>query len=485
MMNESIQQMNPINDLPIEILCEIFSRSVDQSSARVLMQPNTQIAPMLLCQVCAAWRALVLSTPPLWSHLRFELPLNWHSNGRPYTWDREAFLRRLEWLRWWRGNLALIAPYLQIELRRGDNSHNRLGRLSKPTSVFLLELMSSAQYLSVGRLYRYLVQRRREAGYVVRIHPRAHTIVSTLDPRSDFDETDSYNQYLTSVLTQTRSTLRHVVVENIGKLRPHEFENPLNNWSTLTHLSIHPVIMHLNAWSAFIRSLNALQSGSFSLRLLDNDVGVYVSPPIGTLPCLSVLHVSVSTFPCRATGQYPLKAIFDNLRLPALHTLSLKSQAMSWHNSTAITEVHAALLSAPALTTLALGILFLGDLVYNSAPKDLGLAPIRSDVEPLAAYAPRLEHISFVMATPIRRGAFSFVGRVFAPSRWLDLKNAESTIREVTFVASLGEPPDDLAAELLDRNLLLSEVRGFVKDETTVAFEDEDPVEVCRAVWGW
>ncbi|KAF8173613.1 hypothetical protein BJ912DRAFT_991772 [Pholiota molesta] len=248
MINESIQQMNPINDLPIEILCEVFSRSVDQSSARVLMQPNTKIAPMLLCQVCATWRALVLSTPPLWSHLRFELPLNWHSNGRPYAWDRKAFLRRLEWLRWWRGNLALIAPYLQIELRRGDNSHNRLGRLSKPTSEFLLELMSSAQYLSVGRLYRYLVQRRREAGYVVRIHPRAHTIVSTLDPRSDFDDTDTYNQYLTSVLTQTRSTLRHLVVENIGKLRPQEFENPLNNWSTLTHLSIHPSMFpHLSA----------------------------------------------------------------------------------------------------------------------------------------------------------------------------------------------------------------------------------------------
>ncbi|KAF8186747.1 hypothetical protein BJ912DRAFT_970611 [Pholiota molesta] len=159
---------------------------------------------------------------------------------------------------------------------------------------------------------------------------------------------------------------------------------------------------------------------------------------------------------------------------------------MTWHNSTAITEVHAALLSAPALTKLALGILFLGDLVYNSAPKDLGLEPIRSDVEPLAAYAPRLEHISFAMATPIRRrGAFFFIGRVFAPSHWLDLKNAESTIREVTFVASLGEPPDDLAAELLDRNLLLSEVRMLVKDEMTIGFEDEEPVEVCRALWGW
>ncbi|KAF8186759.1 hypothetical protein BJ912DRAFT_851984, partial [Pholiota molesta] len=104
MIDESSQPKSPINDLPIEILCEIFSRCVDQS----FMQPNTKIAPMSLCHVCATWRAVVLSIPNLWSHLRFELPLNWHPNGRPFTWDRDAFFRRLEWLRWWKGNLGSI-----------------------------------------------------------------------------------------------------------------------------------------------------------------------------------------------------------------------------------------------------------------------------------------------------------------------------------------------------------------------------------------
>ncbi|KAF8173617.1 hypothetical protein BJ912DRAFT_859202, partial [Pholiota molesta] len=65
-MDKSCPPHSPINDIPTEILCEIFSRCVDQSSARVLMQPNTKIAPMLLCQVCATWRAIILSTPPLW-----------------------------------------------------------------------------------------------------------------------------------------------------------------------------------------------------------------------------------------------------------------------------------------------------------------------------------------------------------------------------------------------------------------------------------
>ncbi|KAF8173652.1 hypothetical protein BJ912DRAFT_1078152 [Pholiota molesta] len=75
MINESNPPRIPMYELPYEILWEIFSRFVDQSSARVVMQPNTKIAPILLCQVCAPWRAVVLSTPALWAHLRFDLPV--------------------------------------------------------------------------------------------------------------------------------------------------------------------------------------------------------------------------------------------------------------------------------------------------------------------------------------------------------------------------------------------------------------------------
>ncbi|KAF8186719.1 hypothetical protein BJ912DRAFT_1143795 [Pholiota molesta] len=121
MIIQSSRPRNRINDLPTEILCEIFARCVDQSSARVLMQPNTKIAPMLLCQVCATWRAMALSIPPLWSHIRFSLPINWHYK-QPFTWDQEMFTRRLEWLRWWRRNLGAMAPYLQVQLRRKEGA---------------------------------------------------------------------------------------------------------------------------------------------------------------------------------------------------------------------------------------------------------------------------------------------------------------------------------------------------------------------------
>jgi hypothetical protein len=491
-MNELSPTRSPINELPIEILCKIFSHCVDQSIAHVLMQPNATIAPMLLCQVCANWRAVALSEPSLWSHLRFELPLNWHSNGHLFTWDPEVFVRRLEWLKWWKRNLRSTAPYLQVELRQTIGSHYRRGRLSKSALEFLLELTSSAQYISIGRLYRYLVQRRTEAGYVVQVHPNAHTIVAIWSSESVLEGNDARHQYLTSVLTQTHSTLRHLVIEHT-QLRREDLANPLHKWSTLTHLSMHSMCLELNTWFSFIRSLRALQSGSFHLGLTDNDIETYVRPPVSTLPYAFSLDISASVVNWRATGQNPLKAVFDNLRLPALRTLSLASDLADtvWRDSPAITVVHAALLSAPAITKLSLGLYFLGGQAYNSRPEHFGRTPIRSDIEPLVTYAPRLESLTFMMESPLRRhGGFQFIERVFASSRWLDLKSPTSTIKEVILMWFTLQEDDsdseiDMVAERVDRGLLVSEVRRLVKDEVTVRFEEKESAEVRRAAWGW
>ncbi|KAF8173633.1 hypothetical protein BJ912DRAFT_71534 [Pholiota molesta] len=466
MLNESRQPRSPINELPTEILCEIFSRCVDQSSAGVLMQPNTQIAPMLLCHVCATWRAVVLSIPPFWSHLRFELPLNWHHNGHPFTGDQELFVRRVEWLRWWRRNLREMAPYLKIELRRkvgAKGADYQRGRLSESASEFLLELMSSAQYISVGGLYRYLVQWRTEAGYVVTPHPKAHTVVATWSSVLEFGGLLTYNQYLQSVFTQT-STLRCIAIEN-AKFGPREFASPLSNWAILTHLSTRMVVTDLHTWFSFIRSLSALQSGSFRISFQDSDVETYTRPSIGTLPCLTALHVDASQR-LQTSGQYPLKAAFDNLQLPALRTLSLKSRGRTWYSSTALTELHAALMSAPAITTLSLGTFFLGgqrqrtDTEYSE--------PIRNDITTLAQCAPRLEHLNFAIESPLQQRRY----------------NPASTIREVTFVSSHTSEAIDIVAEHPHRSLLVWEVRKFVKDKVVVRFEEEGPVQVGRAVWG-
>ncbi|KAF8173634.1 hypothetical protein BJ912DRAFT_991793 [Pholiota molesta] len=245
------------------------------------------------------------------------------------------------------------------------------------------------------------------------------------------------------------------------------------------------LLLHLNTWFSFIRSLNALQSGSFRLRFEDLDIKTCARPSACTLPCLAVFHITAALY-WDGPAQYPLKAAFDNLQLPALRTLSLRSRVETWYNATALTEVHAALVSAPAVTKLSLGVSFLGG---QGLPEDWRIMPIGDDITPLVECAPRLEHLSFVMESSLRQyGWLPFVGRVFASSRWLDLKSPASTIREVTFVSSdisQASHPIDVVAEHAERSVLISEVRKFTKDEVIVGYEEEGPIEVRRAVWGW
>lgn len=293
-----------------------------------------------------------------------------------------------------------------VEIRRDANRSYRQGRLPRSESIaeFLLEFMSSAQYLSVGRPYRYLIQQSTEMGYMVRLHPNTHTIVSRWSPTSELDNSITRNQYVTYVLAQTHSTLRYPVVEN-SRLDPWEFENPLNNWSTLTHLSMCLMSLHLYTWFSFICSPSTLQSDSFYLGLEDIDIDIFVRLLVCTLPCLTALRMITAQID-RVTEQYLLRAILDNLQFPVLRRLSLGCRAMTWYDFTAITDVYAALASAPTLTTLSLGIYFSAVrwIRMTLQPKiHIRTIVIRSDIEPLSAYVLRLEHLSSNVCRPLRQ----------------------------------------------------------------------------------
>ncbi|KAF8173631.1 hypothetical protein BJ912DRAFT_1147750 [Pholiota molesta] len=462
--NKSSQPRSPMNEVPAEILCEILARCVDLSSARVLMQPSTSIAPMSLCHVCATWRAIVLATPSFWSHLRFELPLDWHANGRPYTGDPALFARRVEWLRWWRGNLGALAPSLQVELRRTEGAKYRRGRVPAAAADFLLELLSSAQYISVGRLYRYLVQRHQEAGYVVATHPRAHTLIATWTSVTEFGGLAAYSQYLQSVVPQATSTTLRCIAIDHAELGPQDFAITTNDWSMLTHLSTLTALVPLKGWFSFIRCLCALQSGSFRLSFLDKDIVHYTRPSVCTLPCLTVLHIDAAQHR-RDRGQYPLRAAFAHLQLPALRTLSLNSRARTWYGATAFDDVEAALLAAPAVAKLVLGRYFLSG---RGIPP-----PRRSSTRPGILSRP---------SRGVRRASNACAFRWRVRSR---RKCGRALYGEVTFVASATSRPVDMGVEHAERSLLMAEVQKCVGDEVVVGFEDEEVDEAPRITNAW
>ncbi|KAJ6451347.1 hypothetical protein C8R47DRAFT_953054, partial [Mycena vitilis] len=55
--------INPVLNLPIDILSLIFLHFLP---AHGRVRPSTRNAPLLLAQVCRLWRAVALSTGPIW-----------------------------------------------------------------------------------------------------------------------------------------------------------------------------------------------------------------------------------------------------------------------------------------------------------------------------------------------------------------------------------------------------------------------------------
>ncbi|KAF8180600.1 hypothetical protein BJ912DRAFT_980896, partial [Pholiota molesta] len=66
---------NPISGVPYDVLREIFLHCLPRHRLEI-RQPNTTIAPMLLCQICSSWRTVALTSPTLWSHLSYHVHLH-------------------------------------------------------------------------------------------------------------------------------------------------------------------------------------------------------------------------------------------------------------------------------------------------------------------------------------------------------------------------------------------------------------------------
>ncbi|KAJ7502657.1 hypothetical protein B0H11DRAFT_1989518 [Mycena galericulata] len=62
----------PARRLPPDIVCAIFIASLPSTQNCVM---SGQDSPLLLCQICSAWRQLALSTPQLWASLHIVVPL--------------------------------------------------------------------------------------------------------------------------------------------------------------------------------------------------------------------------------------------------------------------------------------------------------------------------------------------------------------------------------------------------------------------------
>ncbi|KAF7376865.1 hypothetical protein MSAN_00104000 [Mycena sanguinolenta] len=129
--------LSPIRRLPLDIVQELFVACLPTHRNCVM---SASEAPLLLGRICSSWRAILLSTPQLWSSLHVVEPL-W-SPDDPTSSFEEKVARRLEITQTWLGRSGQCP--LSISLRSAPEGISQTGSpITSPTSMQFMETLLS------------------------------------------------------------------------------------------------------------------------------------------------------------------------------------------------------------------------------------------------------------------------------------------------------------------------------------------------------
>jgi hypothetical protein len=465
---------SPFRNVPYDVLREIFLQCLPEDRLDE-PQPSPKIAPMLLCHVCASWRAIALSNASLWTHLHIRLPIRWNTRMNPKVRDSAALKRDIEFMKWWKTNHGSMAPFLRLNVHRKSWRDSRCKAqetsLDSEAADFLFDYMSSAHYLDVGNFYAYLIREGTRRGMRV-ITPKLHTLVSHAVQFADEGDIDDEDEYPHPELalpppSQTPPTLRRLSLCALTQMLEGK---DLANWSTLTHLYLNCFYVCIESWFAILSALKDLQCGNFDVVIDDNTMNG--PPPNISLPSLATLTVFLNEDPNRST-YYPFTILFRNVHLPALRTLSLSSLLDTWRTSEAATDISNVLKSAPGVTKLALGSGYKGFLCFG----DNSGIPTGIDYRgpPLMRDAPNLSHLHVELQCENEHDAAllatNFITELFLSTCWLDLAHPDNTIRTVTIVINPIEWDVNAEFEKILKALLIWNIHQHIKTMNKVRFE--------------
>ncbi|KAF8187802.1 hypothetical protein BJ912DRAFT_969724, partial [Pholiota molesta] len=285
---------SPIIRLPYDILQEIFAHCLPQYPL-LRRQPSTTTAPILLCRICSSWRRLVLASPTLWKHLSYgfsdvdeSVPAVDSDSGSFKFGRRIQFLEReIEFIQWWRMRQGQIAPFLSFDIEECDCRSLDL-KLTSDSMPFLLEYISSAQYLELGLFFWDLIQQTIQAGHQL-VFPNLHTVL--LERTYSSKDSQAFYRIQSDLPAHAFPTLRRLSISEVAPA--NDFAIPAH-WSTLTHISLNSISISLDFWLSFIRAVPNIQWGSFAIATGALSGVPRPSPPLCTLRELDTLSVYVS-----------------------------------------------------------------------------------------------------------------------------------------------------------------------------------------------
>jgi hypothetical protein len=496
--------LGPITRVPYDIITEIFVHCLPQHRLKH-RQPNTTIAPILLCHICSTWRTAALATPTLWSHLHYCLTVGAERNKFE---DGDWILRKNQYafLMWWKNNQGSIAPFLCLDLdwkdryefdSDTDSSEPKLDaeselELDGAGMISLFRYISSAQHIETDELFWFMIgEWVGKLGYSIR-YPVPRTLIQS-EWTGYFD--DFYQDQLALVPNRSPSALRHLYCS--GQIRLHTLDIP-KHWSSLTHVALLVSSMSLPYWHTLIRAVPQLQLGRFRIEVLDDDD--YDEPTPCTLAELSTLFITVDQMNDISELGFSFGMLFAALHLPALRDLSLSSKE-AWYDHRALSHIYSALDAARAITTLTLGPSFLA-LDYDEEYLTRTL-PLINDIEPLWSRAPYLVHLRLMAVSSFgsrfqeitKQRRDTLVRNLFHhDNRWLCLHDVACPIRTLTIIDDSKQPEhseEDSEDEYQDRDRIADYTRSCIREHAErspniktvfdVIFETQD--QVIAGAW--
>jgi hypothetical protein len=235
-----------------------------------------------------------------------------------------------------------------------------------------------------------------------------------------------YSFFQAQVLFQPGNLRRISIDEYRYRIEPSTI--PLF-WSMLTHISVGEIETSLTYWFVLLRGLPQLEWANFNMEEPRNHK--HCDPHnVITLRHLSTLSIAMTDNE-EYSKHAPFSALFRNVQLPAVRTLSL-----SWDfyrpgsNCYIAGELSAVLKSAPTVTTLMLADQF----IEMGHPEH----DAERDVEPIWKHTAHLAELRLEAPGCSKRVDHSLWDMLFTEGRWLDLQDMACPVRVVT-IADPGQ----------------------------------------------
>ncbi|KDR84689.1 hypothetical protein GALMADRAFT_151471 [Galerina marginata CBS 339.88] len=412
-----------IQDIPTECLSKVFVYTLP-ADALSHKQPDVTIAPMVLCQVCAYWRALSLTQSELWKRLYHTMRMSITFNER--TNQKLLRIKDMEFLRWWKRNIHQSTTMLRLEVKfdprlqvtRGSGSTNQDLNIDDDQRAFIIQLLSSAQYLDMTK----------GMSTALRLYVSSWRL----------DETD-----LDTFILRDESGLRIFAGDILFHLNivPFKATHPIRRifldslsiykadirglcWSNITHVALVSMPISVPGWLALIREFLSLQYGRFYIENYEEDFK-FKQPPFTEL-----LHLRQLIISCRFTGldEYLLR----NLHLPVLTSLRLETTMTA-------RQLQATLTSTPSLKELHLG------MAVPKGPITEKRSVFQEDMEALTASIPALQRLLLCLDSGEILDFETWLGRLLR-SEWIHL--GRNNIKEIEF--TLDRAPTNKRQEVLE-----------------------------------